>query len=224
MWKLKIEFKLWHWFIMVISSQIHSITLAMKPGFDQVAFWVIQCKCCTWWVFFRIILKMLFFSSFVFLLTYIWGFFFFLKNTFLLYRWELDIARATQKQSQHNETSCHKTAIETFIFICTSWKFSAKKLKEYRMHLFLLALWEKALISGSLYKKLSLPARWKIPYCTEYLVQNEWTHIWLFQLKHLSTDETEWISKSSFMSFWRYFVILLSYIWGRLVVFHIVFS
>lgn len=59
--------------------------------------------------------------------------------------------------------------------------------------------------------------------CTKYLIQNEWIHIWLFQFKHLSTDETDWISKSSFMSFWRWFAILLSYIWGGLV-FHIVFS
>lgn len=130
----------------------------MKHGFDKVAFWVIQCKCCPWWVFFRILLEMLFFSS--------WHIFevFFLKNTFLFYHWELDIAHTTQKQSQpelHNETPCHKTAIGTFTLICTSWKFSAKKLMKYRMYLFLSALWEKALISGSLYKKLFLPERWE---------------------------------------------------------------
>lgn len=80
----------------------------------------------------------------------------FFLNTFLLYHWELDIAHTTQKQSQpelHNKTPWHKTAFETFTFVCTSCKFSVKKLMEYRMYLFLLAWWEKALISDSLYKK-----------------------------------------------------------------------
>lgn len=150
---------------------------------------------------------MLFFSSFVFLLTYIWVFF---LNTFLLYHWELDIAHATQKQSQpglHNETPCHKTPLKHLSSYVHHGNSQPKNWLEYRMYLFLLALWEKALISGSLYKKLFLPGRWKIPYCTKYLIQNEWIHIWLFQLKHLSTYETEWISKSSFMSFWRCFAI-----------------
>lgn len=79
---------------------------------------------------FQITFEMLFFSSFVFLLTYIWSFKKLVLNITLktgqstCYQETEPEGPQVQDQCElNNKTPCCHTAIKTFIFICSSWKF-----------------------------------------------------------------------------------------------------